>query len=148
MSRILVLCMTATLCSAQAQQPKPEQKGDPEIAKLVKEIDDLKQLTADQDKRIADLEKTVKMLQALLVPVPKPIPAPTPAWTSASNWNLIKAGMSEAQVVDLLGPATRVQSVTDSRTLFYEPDPRSSSTLSGSVTLKDDRVIAMSPPAF
>ena len=102
--------------------------------------DPAKRSVADQDKRIAELEKTVKMLQvAAAPPLPAPIPSPTAPWKAPSGWSQIKTGMSEAQVVGLLGPPTSVQSVQDSRTLFYQPDSHSTSTLSGSVTLKDDR---------
>ncbi len=128
------------------QEPSP--KGDAQTNALVKQIQDLKQLVADENKKIAELEKSIRAIQAFLMPAPKPIPDLTPAWTLPSNWSLIKAGMSEAQVVQILGMPSRVQSVTDSRVLYYQPDIHSASTLSGSVTLMDDRVIAMSPPAF
>jgi hypothetical protein len=56
--------------------------------------------------------------------------------------------MSEAQVVEILGPPTMTDAVNDMRTLYYKPDPRSTTTLNGSVTLMDDRVTATMPPAF
>ena len=124
------------------------QTRDPRVDVLTTEVTQLKSSIADQEQRIAALEKTVKALQAVAAPVPERIPAPTPPWQSASNWNLIKQGMSEAQVVGILGPATLTESVTDMRTLLYKPDPRSTTTLSGSVTLMDDRVTATMPPAF
>ncbi len=98
---------------------------------------------ADQGRRIAALERTVKVLQQNAVQV-----LPKPDWHAALNWALIRNGMSEKQVVDLLGPATRVQSVVDVRTLYYQPDPRSESTAHGSVTLKGDRVTNSDAPDF
>jgi hypothetical protein len=155
MPRTVVLCLVGFLSSSYvpvlAQDNAAQtaaQPSDPQTGKLVKEIEDLKQSVAEQDKRIAELEKAVKILQAALIPVPKPIPANTPPWRSPSSWNQIKTGMPEAQVVEILGPPTSVQSVTDSRILFYQPDAHSTSSLSGTVTLMDDRVIAMSPPEF
>ena len=124
------------------------QSQDPRVDALQQQTAELKKTIVEQEQRIADLEKTVKALQAILAPLPKPIPSPTPAWQSASSWNMIKPGMSEAEVVAILGPPTRVQSVTDMRTLFYEPGPNSATTLAGNVTLKDDRVTASAPPAF
>ena len=61
---------------------------------------------------------------------------------------MIKTGMSEAEVVAILGPPTSVDSSIDQRTLLYAPDSKSTSTLKGSVTLIDDRVSAMTPPVF
>jgi hypothetical protein len=97
---------------------------------------------ADQGRRIAELEKTVKVLQQSAAPVLRS------DWHVAVNWALIRKGMSEVQVVNLLGSPTRVQSVVDVRTLFYQPDPKSGSTPHGSVTLKDDRVTASDAPDF
>ncbi len=148
MPRTAAICIVWLLYSAQTPVLRAQAR-DPRVDKLTAETDELKRTVADQDKRIAELEKTVKMLQAAAAPpVPAPIPSSTPAWKTPTSWNLIKAGMSEAQVVGILGPPTSVQSVTDSRTLFYQPGPNSTSTLNGSVSLKDDRVTATSPPAF
>jgi len=146
MSRILVVC-TLWLCTISTPSALAQTR-DPRVDQLAKDTEELKHTVADQDKRISDLEKTVKMLQALLNPAPAPIPAVTPPWTSSSNWTRVKAGMSEADVTEILGSPTSVQSVVDSKILFYQSDAKSSSALKGSVTLMDDRVTAMSPPAF
>jgi hypothetical protein len=124
------------------------QARDPQIDELKKETAQLKTVVADQERRIAELEKTVRALQAVATPVPTPLPTPVPAWRSASNWNQIKLGMSEAQVVEILGPPSRVEASIDVRTLIYLPDSHSTSTLSGKVTLTDDRLTAAVPPAF
>ena len=124
------------------------QARDPQIDELKKETAQLKTMVANQERRIVELEKMVKALQAVAAPAPAAIPSPTPPWHQASNWTLIKKGMSEAQVVEILGPPTRVDSSIDVRTLLYQPDARSTSTLNGSVTLTDDRVTAAKPPVF
>jgi hypothetical protein len=124
------------------------QTRDPRVDELTKETERLKRRIADQDGRIVELEKAVKSLRAIAAPLPASIPAETPPWHRASNWTLIKTGMSESQVVGTLGPPTNVDSSMDKRTLSYAPDANSTSTLKGSVTLIDDRVTAMTPPAF
>lgn len=151
MSRNPVICLAIVAVGLLSSTQTPvltAQTRDSRLDKLAMDTAELKRTVADQDHRIAELEKTVKMLQAAAAPVPSPIPNPTPAWTKASSWTLIKPGMSEAQVVEILGPPTTEQSAIDKRTLYYQPDPHSTSTLSGSVTLTDDRVIATAPPAF
>lgn len=147
MLRNLLICFGAALFAGQSPRASAQSR-DPRVEKLTMEVEDLKRTLADQEKRIAQLESTVKMLQAAANPLPAPIPSPTPAWKASSNWVQVKPGMSEAQVESLLGPPTSVSSVEDSRTLYYQPGASSTSTLNGSVTLKDDRVIAMTPPAF
>jgi hypothetical protein len=124
------------------------QARDPRVDELTKENAQLKLRIADQEKRIAELEKALKALQAAAAPLPTPIPAETPPWHRASNWILIKSGMSETQVVGILGPPTSADASIDKRTLYYTPDAHSASTLNGSVTLIGDRVTAMTPPAF
>jgi hypothetical protein len=116
------------------------QAPDPRIDELRKEAAQLKITIADQERRIGELERIVKALQVVAAPVPTAIPAP--------NWILIKKGMSEAQVVEILGPPTSVDSTVDVRTLFYQPDSRATTPLNGTVTLTDDRVSALVPPAF
>jgi hypothetical protein len=135
----LVLLMCGV---AMAQTP------DPRVDALTKETAQLKRTIADQEGRIAELEKAVKALQVSAAPLPARIPAETPAWHQATNWTLIKSGMSESQVAGILGAPTSVQTTIDTRTLFYSPDSHSTTTLNGSVTLIDDRVTQMTPPAF
>jgi len=94
------------------------QARDHHSCDLTLEVSQLKSKIADQEKRIAQLEKSLKALQdssartgniaeAILklegavkdlkaVPLPGPIPPVAPAWHSASNWNVIKQGMSRA----------------------------------------------------
>ena len=124
------------------------QSDDSGVDELRKETAQLRRSVADQERRIAELEKTVKALAAISAPVPQRIPPTTPPWRLAANWALIRKGMSEAQVVEILGPPARVQSVTDERKLYYQPDARTGSSPHGTITLIDDRVTASEPPPF
>jgi hypothetical protein len=145
-TRCKPLCAAALLflmCGIAAAQTR-----DPRVDELTKETARLKQRISDQETRIAELERAVKSLQSAAPPMPAPIPSPTPPWHRPASWNQIKTGMSEADVVALLGPPTSVDSSIDQRTLLYAPDSKSTSTLKGSVTLIDDRVSAMTPPVF
>jgi septal ring factor EnvC (AmiA/AmiB activator) len=58
------------------------QTRDPRVDELTKETAQLKRRIADQDGRIAELEKVVKALQAAAASVPTRIPSETPsvAW--------------------------------------------------------------------
>jgi hypothetical protein len=140
MQRTLILFLVSGFAIAQTR--------DPRVDELTKQTAQLKRTIADQEARIAELEKAVKSLQSAAQPAPTPIPSETPAWYKASNWIQIKTGMSEAQVIEILGPPTTVNASIDTRTLNYASDARSTTTLNGRVTLTGDRVIAMIPPAF
>jgi hypothetical protein len=139
--RVWLLYLTLPLI-AMAQAP------DPRIGELKKEAALLKITIADQERRITELERIVKALQPVAAPVPTTIPAPIPPWLLAPNWILIKKGMSEAQVLEILGPPTSVDSTVGVRTLLYQPDSRATTPLNGAVTLTVDRVTALVPPAF
>lgn len=139
-----LLLMFAVDLSSQSKAPG-DATGKETLESVAGETAQLKQTVAELEKRVAELEKTVKALQETVAPPPKPIPSPMPPWQASTSWGRIRPGMSETDVVAILGAATRVQSVTDMRILFYGSD---ASALSGSVTLMDDRVIAATPPAF
>jgi TolA-binding protein len=167
MARILSSGMIWLFCSILIL-PATAQTRDRQVNDLTREVSQLKRQTATQEERIAQLEKAVKALQERAAgagtiaesilkleeavkelkatPAPTPIPSLTPPWHSASNWNLIKQGMSRAQVVEILGPPTNETSVVDTQTLYYTDSVEAK--LTGSVTFVGDRVTTMVPPAF
>jgi SmpA / OmlA family len=118
----------------------------------------LKRVVKEQDRRIADLEKTVKALQAVAAVSPekpageerlKPAIKPFAArWRNPLAWTQLKEGMSRAQVEEILGKPVSVDSVIDYQTLYYKSDASSSDALAGIVKLTDDRVTEAIPPNF
>ena len=126
------------------------------------EISLLKRLIKEQDRRIGDLEKTVKSLQTAsnpTAPIPvndkptarelaKTIIKPAAPWQNPLGWTQIREGLSRAQVEEILGKPTSVESVLDYQTLLYRGDVPGSGTVAGTVKLTDDRVSGMTPPNF
>ena len=169
MVRILSGCMIWLICSILVPRATAQTR-DSQANDLALEVSQLKQKIADQDERIAQLEKSMKAMQengaravnvadAILkleaavrdlkaIPAPGPIPSLTPPWYSASNWNLLTQGMSRQQVAEILGPPTKASTVLDVDTWYYSTDSRAPRALNGSVTFTGDRVTAMMPPAF
>ena len=117
----------------------------------------LKRQVKDQDRRIAELEKMVKSLQA---PTPASSEKPTAhelartvvraaaPWQNPLAWARIRNGLSRAQVEEILGEPASVESVIDYQTLFYKGDVPGSGTVSGIIKLTDDRVSEITPPVF
>lgn len=149
---VTLLLLGAGITSGQEQDPEvrnqPPSQTDILLKQLVEEMIQLRRTVTDQTRKIADLEKTIKTMQAAPAAVPRRIPPTTPLWQSASNWALIRKGMSEADVVEILGPPARVESVIDTRKLYYQPEPGSTFKLRGFITLIDDRLTASVPPEF
>jgi len=167
MFRILSGCLIWLICAILIP-PATAQTKDRQPNDLTLEMSQLKGKIADQQERIAQLEKAMKAMQdngaragniadSILkleaavrdlkaVPAPGPIPTLTPPWHSASNWNLVMQGMSRAKVVEILGPPTSDTSVMDTQTLYYSDS--AAARLTGSVTFVGDRLTTMVPPAF
>ena len=59
--------------------------------------------------------------------------APSTAWIDAGKWKRLRAGMSELEVVSLLGPPTSMRDVDGSRVLFYAIEIGSSGFLASTV---------------
>jgi hypothetical protein len=137
----------APVCLAQSR--------DRRLDEAISDITLLKRVVKEQDRRIAELEKLVKGLQGANTPPPvvaeKPKigkPVQPVGWHVPFAWTQVKAGMSRAQVEDILGPPTSVDSVIDSQTLLYRGEVAGSGAVSGSVKLTDDRVAQVDPPDF
>jgi len=147
-----------TLLPLGLSQTSPNPNRDRRLEDAQADITLLKRVLKEQDRRIADLEKTVKSLQAVAAVIPekpageerlktavKPFAA---RWRNPLAWTQIKEGMSRAQVEELLGKPVSVDSVIDYQTLYYKTDASSPETLTGIVKLTDDRVTEAIPPNF
>ena len=73
-------------------------------------------------------------------------------WKTPAAWNKIKPGMSERQVISILGTPTKSQDSPAGtwKTLFYQGEVEGSGYVSGNVDVnrRDDRVIAVNRPVF
>ncbi|MGH8185248.1 MAG: hypothetical protein ACREUC_01690 [Steroidobacteraceae bacterium] len=70
------------------------------------------------------------------------------AWLNAANWDRVRTGMSELEVISLLGPPTSMRQEDQTRVLMYAMEIGSSGFLSGSVSLQDRAVTEVSRPAL
>jgi len=117
----------------------------------------MKRLIKEQDRRIAELEKTVRSFQTAAAPAPeKPaaelaktiIKSAAARWQNPLAWTQIREGFSRAQVEEILGKPTAAESVIDYQTLTYSGEVPGSGMVSGMVKLTDDRVSEITPPGF
>ena len=131
------------------------------ISRLETEIQQLRAQLDEQNRRIqrleAELERRGGLPQprAQLEPQPRtggrqsdtPVTSGPQPWHSASAWERIQPGMTEAEVVAVLGTPTAAESIGALKSLFYR-GLAGRAELSGHVNLKDGRVVAVSKPAF
>lgn len=158
---IVVSCLMCWALAPLTVAQTRDRQGTDSTAEVLQ----LKLKAAAQEQRIAELEKALQALsdkcvanrdivdaiqkveQAVkdikAVPPPQPIPPTSPAWHAAANWNLVKKGMSRAEVTDILGAPTGESSILDTQTLSYKDE-----TGNGTVTFVGGRVTGMLPPTF
>jgi hypothetical protein len=118
------------------------QAPDTRLDDAVKEIAQLKRIAADQDRRIATLETTVRAQQRAILAATRPVP--TVPWRSLEGWAAVKLGMSRAQVVEILGEPKSTDTVIDRQTLYY----KDAAIPIGQVVITDDRVSEVACPRF
>jgi hypothetical protein len=128
------------------------------------QADALKVRQLEQDVR--DLRRTVELQQRRLDELERAAgrpgrPAGAPAarsaagaagrdapWLQAANWERVRPGLGELEVVSLLGPPTSMRAAADgrTRTLFYALEIGSSGFLGGHVVVEDRRVVSVEMP--
>lgn len=161
MSRMIALTALGLLCFATSPfafgQAKESQTRDRRLDDAIVDIRLLKRVVDEQARRITELEKTVKALQAAVATnadrpaenraraLPKPFAGPK--WQNPVAWSQITKGMSRSEVESILGPPSSVDSVIDYQTLHYTGSA-GGETISGIVKLEDDRVSDVTPPEF
>ncbi|MBC8027386.1 MAG: hypothetical protein H7Y89_15450 [Steroidobacteraceae bacterium] len=121
--------------------------------------DDLRVVQLEQEVR--RLERQVLALSRRLDEVQRPsftqerpmnpaAAAPTTGgeWIDAAKWKRVKPGMTELEVIALLGVPTSMREEADGRVLLYALELGASGFLGGSVTLRDRKVTRVDTPVL
>lgn len=126
--------------------------------------------SAGDDGRISFLEQEVRNLQRQVQALTRQVDtlrntpdrlrgaSPSPAgavsdsdperWIDAAKWKRLKIGMSELDVVQLLGPPTSMREQNGGRELLYALEIGSSGFLGGKVTLRERAVAEVQLPVL
>ena len=124
---------------------------DYKVIKLEQDVRRLEQQVRDLSREIADLRRQTG---APRISAPreqeKPAPSTSPPWLQARNWQRLRVGMTELEVIDALGPPTSTRAPGDgtARILFYALEIDTGSFLGGSVELRDRRVVEINTPVL
>jgi TolA-binding protein len=126
---------------------------DYKVIKLEQDVRKLEQEVRDLSRQIAELRRQAGTLSSpTSAPEPREPAAPSGSspWLQAKTWQRLEVGMSELQVIDTLGPPTSTRDATDagSKVLFYAMEIATGNYLSGSVEMRDRRVVKINPPAL
>jgi len=70
------------------------------------------------------------------------------AWVEAARWERVRAGMSELEVINILGPPTSMRQEGDAHVLLYAMEIGWANFLGGSVEFRDKAVSAINKPTL
>lgn len=108
-----------------------------QVQTLTRQLDDLKQQAARAGDRSALGTRSST--------------APTTsstAWIEAARWDRVRTGMSELEVINILGPPTSMRQEGNARVLLYAMEIGSSNFLGGSVAFRDQAVSEINKPTL
>jgi hypothetical protein len=124
------------------------------ISQLEQDVRELQRQTQQQARRIDTLEQ---QLARATINLPASSNNAANAgdrgsaiWLSIANWDRVKPGMTELEVLKLIGPPTTLRKSPDGKTqsLLYALELGAGSFLSGVVTMADGRVQEVQKPAL
>ena len=132
----IVLCLGVTSTTAWADDFA-------RIRQLEDDVKLLKQSIVKQGNRIDTLERSLSNYNKNL-----PTESDTnDEWHNLTNWQSIKHGMSERQVISILGQSTSSIGLLPIRTIYYRGKVNGS-FVTGNIVFDDGRVMAVSIPMF
>ena len=119
-----------------------------QIAQIEQDIRRLQLQLQEQARQIEALR--ARLVQPPVLPDARqssPSPTtPSTTWVDASKWMQVRPGMSELEVIALLGPPTSMRSEGAQRVLLYAMEIGASGFLGGSVTLRERSVVEVQVP--
>ena len=141
MARTLVVLLALLPLSAMAAD---EQR----ISFLEQEVRNLQRQVQSLSRQLDEL-RTRPDRPTAQAPAAADAPAPDPGqWIDAARWRQVRRGMSELEVIALLGAPTSMRADGDARVLLYALEIGASGFLGGSVTLRDRVVAEVHQPAL
>jgi len=126
------------------------------INQLEQDVRELQRTVQQQARRIEVLETAARQAGTGTTRWPR-LPAPsaskdnsTPMWLRSEHWERLRPGMTEADVINTLGPptTTRKSPDNDTQTLFYARELEAGGFLSGQVVIENQRVREIHRPTL
>jgi hypothetical protein len=133
---------------ARAQDELRVRQLENEVSRLQRELD-------AQSRRIDDLERNIRGAAASSIsPAPPDVvrrdTESSPAWLLTTNWDRIRPGMKDVDVIALLGRPTTVRPDPDGKghSLMYALELGPNAVLAGSVRLDESGVAQVTKPTL
>ena len=141
MARLLLVLLILPLGASAAD--------DTRISFLEQEVRNLQRQVQALSRQMDDLRTRPDRLDTPLSTTPAPTPPSSlPRWVDASSWRKLRPGMSELDVIGLLGAPTSIREESGSKVLLYAMEIGASGFLGGSVRLRERSVIEVNQPTL
>ncbi len=148
--RITAPFATLLLIACIVQQPVLAAPIDEfRLSDIEQNLRDLQTTVREQARQITELQRQSGSKSITSTSSNANSSAGDPRWLSSAGWNRLKPGMTELQVIELLGPPTQHRSADRStQHLLYALEIGRSGFLSGRVVLTDGKVTAIEMPSL
>lgn len=145
MRTLLVVCLLAFAGPLHAAEDFRVMKLEQDVRTLEREVQSLQRLVNEMQQRARRTDPTFEI---------KGDSAATPAeadttWLKAAAWNRVKPGMSELEVIEILGKPTALRpDANDRKALLYTLEIGTTSFLTGSVAFDGGKVVEIQKPTL
>ena len=123
---------------------------DFKVIKLEQDMRNVERQIQDLARQVNDLQQRISHSGDRQISAPATQAAPSSQWLNAANWKRVRPGMSELEVIEILGPPASVRgsAAESARTLMYAMELGSSAFLAGSITFEAHKVVGIQPPTL
>jgi hypothetical protein len=145
MRSLLIVCALAFAGPLGAAEDFRVMKLEQDVRTLEREVQTLQRLVNELQLRARRTEPTFE-LDATRT---EPSIESDRAWLKAAAWNRVRTGMSELEVIEILGKPTALRpDSSNRRALLYTLEIGATSFLTGSVVFDDGKVIEIQRPTI
>ena len=142
---LMALLLIAAAHGAAAQDDYKVIKLEQDMRNLERQVQELSRQLGQAQRQIAQLGGRPVTRTDSAEPAAADTSTP---WLNVKNWDRLREGMTELQVIELLGPPTSVRAEGNGRTLFYAMEIGSNGFLSGTVRFEERKVEDIQKPTL